>query len=177
MTYSVELDTILLDVGQDLLQDQCEIVRCTPGAIAVAQDVNAQVAIFGNQWRVSAEVLDQIPSLLVISRPGIGVDNVDLEAATSRGVAVVNTPDSPTVSTAEATVALLLALVKRHKPAARLLATGGDSNAPHFLDPKKGNFSEQPRLDCGFQATGLQTHLGSDTPKLNGCVYADRLPR
>ena len=135
MTHTIVLSTILLKVGLDLLQDQCEVVRCTPGAIGVAaaQDVNAQAAIVGNEWRFSAEVLDQIPSLLVIGRPGIGVDNIDLEAATSRGVAVVNTPDSPTVSTAEQTVSLLLALVKRHKPAARLLATGGDVLAEPML--------------------------------------------
>lgn len=53
------------------------------------------------------------PALRVIARVGIGVDNVDLEAATRHGVLVVNTPDAPTESTAEHTVALLLALAKR----------------------------------------------------------------
>ncbi len=52
-------------------------------------------------------------SLKVIARHGIGVDNVDLPAATERGILVVNTPDAPTESTAEHAVALLLALAKR----------------------------------------------------------------
>lgn len=53
------------------------------------------------------------PRLKVIARPGIGVDNVDLEAASERGIVVINTPSAPTESTAEHTVALILALTKR----------------------------------------------------------------
>lgn len=53
------------------------------------------------------------PTLKVIARPGIGVDNIDIPAATERGILVVNTPDAPTESTAEHAVALLLALAKR----------------------------------------------------------------
>ena len=58
--------------------------------------------------------------LKVIARHGIGVDNVDLDAATKRGILVVNTPDAPTESTAEHAVALLLALAKQ--------VVAGDSN-------------------------------------------------
>jgi D-3-phosphoglycerate dehydrogenase len=53
------------------------------------------------------------PSLKIIARHGIGVDNVDIPAATERGILVVNTPDAPTESTAEHAVALLLAIAKR----------------------------------------------------------------
>ena len=52
-------------------------------------------------------------ALKVIARPGIGVDNIDITAATERGILVVNTPDAPTESTAEHAVALMLALSKR----------------------------------------------------------------
>jgi D-3-phosphoglycerate dehydrogenase len=82
--------------------------------------------------------MDQMPTLVVIARPGIGVDNVDQPAATERGVVVVNTPDAPTVSTAEQTVSLLLALAKRHKPAARILATQGNIFAEPTLVEVKG---------------------------------------
>ena len=51
--------------------------------------------------------------LRVVARPGIGIDNIDLSAATERGISVVNTPEAPTESTAEHTVALLLAVAKR----------------------------------------------------------------
>ncbi len=56
--------------------------------------------------------MERAPHLRVICRTGIGVDKVDIAAATARGIAVCNTPDGPTVSTAEHTVALLLAAAK-----------------------------------------------------------------
>lgn len=52
-------------------------------------------------------------SLTVLARPGIGVDNVDIAAATERGIYVSNTPDAPTESTAEHAIALLMAIAKR----------------------------------------------------------------
>lgn len=52
-------------------------------------------------------------SLQVLARPGIGVDNVDVAAATERGIYVSNTPDAPTESTAEHAIALLMAVAKR----------------------------------------------------------------
>ena len=55
------------------------------------------------------------PNLTVISRVGVGYDNVDVAAATVAGVTVCNTPMAPTVSTAEHTIALLLAITK-HLP-------------------------------------------------------------
>ena len=58
--------------------------------------------------RVTAAVLDAAPHLKVVARAGIGVDNVDVEAATRRGVMIVNAPQSNTISAAEHTMALLL---------------------------------------------------------------------
>ena len=55
---------------------------------------------------------DLAPKLKVLARTGIGVDAVDLDEATRRGVVVTNTPDGPTVSTAEHTMALLFAVAK-----------------------------------------------------------------
>ncbi len=66
---------------------------------------------------VSAEVLAAGGSLRVVGRAGAGVDNIDLEEATRRGVVVMNTPGGNTVSTAEHTVAMMLALA-RNIPAA-----------------------------------------------------------
>jgi D-3-phosphoglycerate dehydrogenase len=59
--------------------------------------------------RVTAEVLEAAPRLKVVARAGIGIDNVDVDAATRRGVMVVNAPQSNTISAAEHTMALLLA--------------------------------------------------------------------
>jgi D-3-phosphoglycerate dehydrogenase / 2-oxoglutarate reductase len=62
--------------------------------------------------QITAEVLDAASSLRIIGRPGVGVDNVDLEAATRRGVVVMNSPGGNLVSTAELTLALLLAVAR-----------------------------------------------------------------
>jgi len=63
---------------------------------------------------ITGEVMDRVgPRLRVVGRPGIGVDRIDLAAATERGILVVNTPDGPTESTAEHAIALLLSLTKR----------------------------------------------------------------
>lgn len=76
-----------------------------PGAVAV---------IIGVENKADGAFMDRAgPSLQVIARHGIGVDNVDISAATARGILVANTPDGPTESTAEHAIALLLALAKR----------------------------------------------------------------
>jgi phosphoglycerate dehydrogenase-like enzyme len=72
----------------------------------------ADAALVGGRiW--DAAMMDRAPKLRVLARTGIGIDNVDLAAATARGILVTNTPDGPTVSTAEHAIALILAVAKR----------------------------------------------------------------
>jgi phosphoglycerate dehydrogenase-like enzyme len=71
--------------------------------------------------------MDRAPQLRVIARTGIGVDGVDEAEATRRRIAVCNAPDGPTVSTAEHTVALLLAVCKR-LPLAQARLRSGDAD-------------------------------------------------
>ncbi len=63
--------------------------------------------------RIDAAVLDRAPALRVIANCAVGVDNVDVAAATARGIAVTNTPDVLTDATAELTFALMLAAARR----------------------------------------------------------------
>jgi D-3-phosphoglycerate dehydrogenase len=73
-----------------------------------------EVVVMMSRITVDAAFMDRAgPTLKIIARPGIGVDNIDIPAATGRGILVVNTPDAPTESTAEHAVALLLAVAKR----------------------------------------------------------------
>ena len=77
------------------------------------QAVGADIVIAGG-GKFDAAFMDKAgPNLKVIAKPGIGVDNVDLDAATARNILVVHTPDAPTESTAEHAVALLMAVAKR----------------------------------------------------------------
>jgi len=63
--------------------------------------------------KVRGNLLAKAPNLRVVGRAGVGVDNIDLDAATARGVAVLNAPAGNTVSAAELTLALMMALVRQ----------------------------------------------------------------
>ncbi len=83
--------------------------------------------------KVTAEVIRAGKELKVIGRAGVGVDNVDVEAATAQGVVVMNTPTGNTVTTAEHTISLLLALTK-HIPQAVASLKGGRWEKGKFLN-------------------------------------------
>jgi D-3-phosphoglycerate dehydrogenase / 2-oxoglutarate reductase len=68
--------------------------------------------IVRSETKVTADLLEQAPSLRVIGRAGVGVDNIDVPAATLRGVVVMNAPDGNTITTAEHTIALLISLAR-----------------------------------------------------------------
>ncbi|GAB4437769.1 MAG: hypothetical protein Fur0044_34600 [Anaerolineae bacterium] len=95
------------------------LAQLTPTAEVIAEGTldnlpGAAAAIMGVENQADGVFMDRAGlSLKVIARHGIGVNNVDIPAATERGILVVNTPDAPTESTAEHTVALLLGLAKR----------------------------------------------------------------
>ena len=89
-----------------------------------AEAAEADAILVMGETFVTAEVMDRLPGLRVIARTGIGVDRIDLDAATQRGILVVNTPNGPTESTAEHAVALLLNLCKGVMTGDRLLCSG-----------------------------------------------------
>jgi len=62
---------------------------------------------------VTADLIQAATKLKIIGRAGVGVDNVDLEAATKRGIIVMNTPDGNTISTSEHTIAMLMAMARK----------------------------------------------------------------
>jgi D-3-phosphoglycerate dehydrogenase len=72
----------------------------------------AEALLVRSAVKVTKEVLEQAPKLRVIGRAGVGVDNVDLAAATAAGVLVMNTPGGNAVSVAEHTLALMLAMAR-----------------------------------------------------------------
>ena len=80
--------------------------------------------IVRSQTKVTADVIEAAENLKVIARAGIGLDNVDVEAATRRGVMVVNAPQSNIVSAAEHAVALMLAQARNIPQANTALKAG-----------------------------------------------------
>ena len=66
-----------------------------------------------NQTQLTADVLAAAPKLIGIGRVGVGLDNIDLKAATERGITVIAPLDANAVSVAELTIGLLLALARK----------------------------------------------------------------
>src|SRR5690606_3533527 len=76
------------------------------------------------QTTVTREIIEKGTNLKIIGRAGVGVDNIDLEAATEHGIIVVNAPDGNTNSAAEHTVAMLMSLARKIPQAFNSLKNG-----------------------------------------------------
>lgn len=117
MTERVVVADRVADAGLGLLAatPEIEIVNCVgkPREELERALASAAALIVRSETRVTPELLARAPHLRVIARAGTGVDNIDVPAATRRGVAVMNAPGANTVSAAEHAMGLLLALVRR----------------------------------------------------------------
>lgn len=85
---------------------------------------DADAVIVRSSTKITREALAHADRLQVIGRAGVGVDNIDVEAATERGIAVLNAPSGNTTSAAELTMALLLSLARRLPAASRSMRAG-----------------------------------------------------
>jgi D-3-phosphoglycerate dehydrogenase / 2-oxoglutarate reductase len=99
--------------GVELLQEAGWHILLTTKDRLNAEIVDADALVVRSATKVTAELLDKAPQLRVVGRAGVGVDNIDLEEATRRGVLVMSTPGGNAVSVAEHTFALLLALARQ----------------------------------------------------------------
>lgn len=103
----------LAAAGVSLLKEQsgADVVVSNPKEYA-QHLADSDALIVRSSVKVTAAVLAQAPKLRVIGRAGVGVDNIDLAAATAAGVLVINTPGGNAVSVAEHTIALMLSLAR-----------------------------------------------------------------
>jgi D-3-phosphoglycerate dehydrogenase len=88
-----------------------EVVSPATGSFA-AEIANADGLIVRSATKVTPELIEAAPKLRVVGRAGVGVDNIDVEAATHHGILVMNTPGGNAVSVAEHTFALMLAMAR-----------------------------------------------------------------
>jgi D-3-phosphoglycerate dehydrogenase len=107
--FRIWIDEPLLDSVLPIFDGVAELVG--PGASPEELATCDAALVPGTRW--DAARMDAAPRLRVLSRIGVGYDNIDVAAATARGIAVCYTPQAPTVSTAEHALALLFALAKR----------------------------------------------------------------
>ncbi len=112
--------------GIDVLREYAEVDIRTglkpEELIAIIGDYEALVV--RSQTQVSAEVIQAGKKLQVIARAGVGVDNIDVKEATRQGIVVVNAPTGNTISAAEHTIALMLALARHIPQASAVLKSG-----------------------------------------------------
>ncbi|MDP6380326.1 MAG: phosphoglycerate dehydrogenase [Phycisphaerae bacterium] len=118
----------LSDEGLSILQGEANIqVDVRPGMSADElreQIGNYEGILIRSGTKLTADALSKPGDLRVIVRAGVGVDNVDLAAATRNGILVMNTPDANTLSTAEVALTLMMALSRNIVPAANSLTEG-----------------------------------------------------
>src|SRR5437667_2657826 len=122
-------------VADDLPASALELIRAEPGWVvdarpgrtpaALAADLaDADGLLVRSATTVDARLMDAAPKLRVIARAGTGVDNVDVAAASERGILVVNAPGANSISVAEHACALMLALARSVPAADRAMKEG-----------------------------------------------------
>jgi D-3-phosphoglycerate dehydrogenase / 2-oxoglutarate reductase len=125
-SYKVLVAEQIADSGVDLLRERFEVelgIGWSEGELAERIGEYDGILI-RSATQLTAEVIERADRLRVIGRAGIGVDNVDVAAATKRGIVVANAPQSNVVAAAEHTIALMLALA-RNVPQAHGSLTAG----------------------------------------------------
>ena len=156
-----------------------ELREALPGAVAL---------VIRSATQVDDAALDAARDLVLVGRAGIGLDNVDVEAATRRGVMVVNAPQSNVLSAAEHTVALLLAQA-RNIPQADTDLKGGEWNRSRWegveLHGKTlgvvglgrvGVLVAQRLLAFGMQLLAYDPYVSADRARQLGVTLVPSLP-
>lgn len=119
----------IAEIGIEMLKGFAEVDVCTnltPEQLLHTIE-GYDALIVRSQTKVTADLIAAASTLRVIGRAGVGIDNIDVEAATRRGIVVVNSPQGNIISTAEHTVSMLLSLV-RQIPAAHYQIHAGNWN-------------------------------------------------
>jgi D-3-phosphoglycerate dehydrogenase len=139
----VPVNTVKIVVADDLPESALELLRSeaawqvdarsgrSPADLAAAL-ADADALLVRSATKVTAELLAAAPKLRIVARAGTGVDNVDVPAASGRGIVVVNAPGANSISVAEHTLALMLALA-RAVPAADRAMKAGQWEKKRFL--------------------------------------------
>src|ERR1043166_5627794 len=122
--------------GIALLQQRPEFqVNVLPKRLSEAELLplvsDAIAMVVRSETKITRKVLEAATQLRVVGRAGVGVDNIDVEAATQRGVVVMNTPGGNTISTAELSFAMLLSLARKI-PQAHASMTAGKWDRKQF---------------------------------------------
>jgi len=192
------MKTVLLEAG--LHPDGLAILKeagfeavgplSTDGPERRAVFARAHAIIISSLWQIDGAVLAQSSTLRVVGRPGIGIDNIDLDAATHQRVCVVHTPDAPTQSTAEHAMALMVALAKGIVRSHNGFRTRGWDAGRDFLGVELkgktlglvglgrigGTFARIARDGFGMRVLVFDPYIHATRALELGCEQHERLP-
>ncbi|MBM4338725.1 MAG: hydroxyacid dehydrogenase [Deltaproteobacteria bacterium] len=129
------------EVGKSLLREKGEIIfarSCEEGSL-IDEVKEVDAIIIRANGKTTRKIMDSAPKLKVIGRHGVGVENIDLEAATEKGIWVVNTPDANDISVAEHFFGLAIMLSKMLRKGERA-------------------FREEGRWEARYQYIGNELH-------------------
>ncbi len=126
MSHRVLVTDEIDEIAVRILQEACEVdykrVLTAEELKAIIKDYDA--LMIRSASKITKDLISSADKLKVIGRAGVGVDNVDIEAATDKGIVVINSPEGNTVAASEHTIALMLAMI-RHIPSADTSIKGG----------------------------------------------------
>src|ERR1700690_361494 len=148
---------------------------------------DATALVVRSETKVTRKVIEAAKQLRVVGRAGVGVDNVDVEAATQHGIVVMNTPGGNTVTTAELSFAMLLALARK-VPQAHASMTAGKWDRKLFQGAELlgktlgvvgmgriGTEVARRALAFGMRVIAYDPYLTEDRAKGIGAEFADSL--
>lgn len=153
---------------------------------------NYDALVVRSQSQVTAEVINAGKNLKVIGRAGVGVDNIDVAAATQRGIMVVNAPEGNTIATAEHTMAMMLSLA-RNVPSAYQSLKGREWKKSKFVGVELYNKTlgvlglgrigtevVQRAKSFGMEILGYDPHISEESARKLGvtlCSLEEMLPK
>lgn len=136
--------------GQDTLEQAgIEVITTKVAQEQLANYINShqiEVVLVRSATQVRKDVIDACPSIKIIGRGGVGMDNIDVDYARNKGIHVINTPAASSASVAELVFAHLFGGVRFLYDANRNMPLDGDSqfNALKKVMPKVSNLEEKP---------------------------------
>ncbi|MDQ3381673.1 MAG: phosphoglycerate dehydrogenase, partial [Actinomycetota bacterium] len=146
----------IAEPGLDLLRARFDVVEDADSDLgSIIGEFDA--VVIRSETEIDADLIERGSRLKVIGRAGVGVDNVDVDAATRRGIVVANAPEATVVSAAEHTLALLLA-VARNIPQAHAALTAGRWERTRFAGIE---LAGKTLGVLGFGRIGLQVARGA----------------
>ena len=159
------------DAGMDLLHGAEEVEVRVETELSSAELLDAvsdvDAIIVRSATTIDATVIDAAERLRIVGRSGVGTDNIDLDAATRRGVMVTNTPHANTIATAEQTLVLMLASA-RHTHLAHGSMTTGEWNRSAFMGTE---LSGQTLGVVGFGRIGRAVAVRAKAFGMNVLAY------